>query len=48
MLLHFTIFSSEGFSGESQSSVGYSQLAFSAASQTHLRSGIQGRQGHFV
>ena len=38
------IFPSEGFSGGGQSSVaGYSQLPFPAASQTHLRSGIEGR-----
>ena len=37
------IFSSEGFSGGSQSSIaGYSKLPFSAASQTHLRSGTEG------
>ena len=35
---------SEGFSVGSQSSVaGYSQLPFPAASQTHLRSGTEGR-----
>ena len=45
MLYNFVtaIFSSEGFSGGSQSSVaGYSQLPFPTASQTHLTSGIQG------
>ena len=38
------IFSSEDFSGGSQSSIaGYSQLPFPAASQTvHLRSGTEG------
>ena len=35
---------SEGFSVGSQSSVaGYSQFPFPAASQIHLRSGIEGR-----
>ena len=41
----FSIFSFKGIiSGGSQSSVaGYSQLPFPAASQTHLRSGTEGR-----
>ena len=43
IILHITILPSEGFSGGSQSSVaGYSQPLFPSASQTHLRSGIQG------
>ena len=38
------ILPSKDFSGGSQSSVaGYSQLPFPVASQTHLRSGIEGR-----
>ena len=45
MLLQFTIFSSEGISGGSQSSVaGDSRLPFPAAFQTHLRSGTEGRR----
>ena len=48
MLYNFadiTIFPSAGFSGGSQSSVAdYSQLPFSAASQTHLTSGTEGKR----
>ena len=50
MLCNFVIaiFPSEGFSGGIQSSVaGDSQLPFPVASQTHLRSGIEGGQKHF-
>ena len=44
IILLITVFSSEGFSVGSQSSVaGYSQLPFPAASQTHLTSGTEGR-----
>ena len=42
-------FLSEGFSDGGQSSVhvaGYSQLPFHAASQTHLRGGIEGNCKH--
>ena len=42
---HYNIFPYEGFSVGSQSSVAsYSQLPFPAASQTHLRSGTEGRR----
>ena len=48
LLVHYN-FSSEGCSGGSQSSVAaYSQLSFPAASQTHLRSGTEGRWNHFI
>ena len=43
MLLQFSIFSSEGISGGSQSSVaGYNQRAFFGDPQSHLRSGTEG------